>query len=262
MEQNFTTVNGYRVRYIEAGDPGKKHILCLHGLGASAERWSRALPILGKEYHVVAPDLVGFGYSDKPEVHYTMDFFVNFVSKFTDRLKMSNPTLIGASLGGHIAVETGLLHSRMLDKLILVSPAGILKEPTPALNHYIAAAMYPTYENAKKAFEEMAGSTSVDETYTRDFVNRMQLPNSKYAFMSAVLGSKSAPTLEGRLQKIRAPTLLVWGDRDSLMPVDLAARFQQGIAGSKLVVMKGCGHTPYFEKPDKFCDLVLEFLRN
>ncbi len=262
MEQNFTTLNGYRVRYIEAGDPSRKHILCLHGLGASAERWSKALPILGKEYHVVAPDIVGFGYSDKPEVHYTMDFFVKFVDKFAERLKMSSVTLVGASLGGHIAVETALQHARMLEKLVLVSPAGIMKEPTTALNHYIAAAMFPTFDNAKKAFEEMAGSTTVDEVYTRDFVNRMQLPNAKYAFMSAVLGSKAAPSLEGRLQRIKAPTLVVWGDKDALMPVEFAEKFRQEISGSKLVIMKGCGHTPYFDKPDKFCDLVRGFLVN
>jgi len=262
MEQNFITVDDYHVRYIEDGFHNKKHILCLHGLGASAGRWAKALPILAKKYHIVAPDIVGFGYSDKPDVYYTIDFFVNFVNEFARTLKMESLTLIGASLGGHIAIETALTHDNMIDKLVLISPAGIMKEPTTALNHYIAAAMYPTFENAKKAFQEMTGSETVDEIYTKDFVNRMQLPNAKYAFMSAVMGSKAAPALEDRLPKIETPTLIVWGKKDGLIPHKFAEQFHAGIKESKFVTMEDCGHTPYFEKPDKFCKIVLEFLRN
>jgi pimeloyl-ACP methyl ester carboxylesterase len=262
MEQNFITVDGYRVRYIEDGVSNGKHILCLHGLGASAGRWAKILPILAKKYHAVAPDIVGFGYSDKPDVYYTMDFFVNFVNKFAKKLKMESPILVGASLGGQIAIETALAYDNMIEKLILVSPAGLMKESSPALNHYIAAAMYPTFENAKKAFQEMAGSKDVDEMYTRDFINRMQLPNAKYAFMSAIMGSKSAPVFADRLSEIKVPTLIVWGKKDGLIPYRFAKQFHSRIKDSELVTMEDCGHTPYFEKPDKFGQIVLEFVKN
>jgi pimeloyl-ACP methyl ester carboxylesterase len=260
MRQNFTTIGGYRVRYIEAGTSNKS-IVCLHGLGASADRWSKTIPILAKKYHVIAPDMIGFGYSDKPEISYTVDFFVNFIKKFVEKLEMKNLILMGASLGGHVALETVLTYNNA-EKLVLVSPAGIMKESTPVLTHYIAAAMYPTFENAKKAFQEMAGGGKVDETYTRDFVNRMQLPNAKYAFMSSVLGSKAAPILTDRLHRIKVPTLIMWGRKDTLIPVKFARKFHAGIQGSKLVVMEECGHTPYFETPERFCDIVLEFLHS
>lgn len=262
MGENFITVDGCRVRYLEEGFSNKQHILCLHGLGASADRWAKILPLLSKEYHVVAPDIVGFGYSDKPEVYYTIDFFVNFVNKFAKKLKLERPILMGASLGGQIAAETALSDSNSVEKLVVISPAGIMKEATPALNHYIAAAMYPTFENAKKAFQEMTGSNKVDDIYTKDFVNRMQLPNAKYAFMSAVMGSKAAPILTDRLHKIRIPTLIVWGKKDGLIPSKFAKQFHNNIRHSKLVLMEDCGHTPYFEKPDRFYDVVIEFLRN
>lgn len=262
MGENFITVDGCRVRYLEEGLSNKQHILCLHGLGASADRWAKILPLLSKEYHVVAPDIVGFGYSDKPEVYYTIDFFVNFVNKFAKKLKLEESILMGASFGGQIAAETALSDSNSVEKLVLISPAGIMKETTPALNHYIAAAMYPTFENAKRAFQEMVGSNKVDDTYTKDFVNRMQLPNAKYAFMSAVMGSKAAPILTDRLHKIRIPTLIVWGKKDGLIPSKFAKQFHNNIRHSKLVIMEDCGHTPYFEKPDRFHDDVVEFLKN
>jgi len=262
MKQDFVKVNSYRVRFLEDGVSKSKHALFLHGLGASAERWSKVMPIFAKHFHVVAPDIIGFGYSDKPEVSYTMPFFLDFVKGFANALGMKHLSLIGASLGGHIAAELAITSKNMIEKLVLVTPAGIMKEPTPVLNYYIATAMYPTFDNAKKAFEQMAGNrNAVDTVYARDFVNRMQLPNAKYAFMSSITGSKAAPNLSGRLGSIEAPTLIVWGEKDSLIPVRYARKFQSEIKGSKLAIIKSGGHTPYFEKPEVFSYTVLEFLR-
>jgi len=262
MKQDFVSVNGYRVRFLEDGLSKSERVLLLHGLGASAERWSRVVPIFAKHFHVVAPDIIGFGYSDKPEVSYTIPFFVDFVKGFANSLGMEHLNLIGASLGGHIAAELAITSKNMIEKLVLVTPAGIMKEPTPVLNYYIAAALYPTFDNAKKAFERLAGSpNAVDIVYARDFVNRMQLPNAKYAFMSSIMGSKAAPNLSGRLSRIEAPTLIVWGEKDGMIPVRYAGKFQNKIKGSQLAIIKSSGHTPYFEKPEVFSDIVLEFLK-
>jgi len=262
MKQDFVKVNGYRVRFLEDGVSKSTHVLLLHGLGASAERWSRIMPIFAKHFHVVAPDIIGFGYSDKPEVSYTMPFFIDFAKGFAKALDMQHLNLMGASLGGHIAAELAITSKNMIQKLVLVTPAGIMKEPTPVLNYYIAAALYPTFDNAKKAFAQMAGSpNAVDIVYARDFVNRMQLPNAKYTFMSSIMGSKAAPNLSGRLGGIEAPTLIVWGEKDRMIPVQYASKFQKEIRGSQLAIIKSSGHTPYFEKPEVFSDTVLEFLR-
>jgi pimeloyl-ACP methyl ester carboxylesterase len=263
MKQNFAKVNGYNVRFLEDGLSKSKHVLLLHGLGASAERWSRVMPIFAKHFHVVAPDLIGFGYSDKPEVNYTIPFFVDFVKDFANTVGMEHLNLIGASLGGHIAAELAITSRNMIEKLVLVTPAGIMKEPTPVLNYYIAAAIYPTFDSVKKAFAQMAGDPkAVDIIYTRDFVNRMQLPNAKYAFMSSIMGSKSAPSLSDRLGMIGAPTLIVWGEKDRMIPVRYAGKFQKEIKDSQLAIIKSSGHTPYFEKPEVFGDTVLDFLKN
>lgn len=261
MKQDIVKIDGYSIRYLEDGSSRTKHVLLLHGVGASAERWSKIMPLFAKHFHVVAPDIIGFGYSDKPEVSYTIPFFLDFVKDFAHAMDMDNLTLIGASLGGQIAAEFAIASKNMIENLVLVTPAGVMKEPTPVLNYYIAAAMYPTFDNAKKAFRQMAGDPkAVDEVYARDFVNRMQLPNAKYAFMSSIMGSKGAPNLSGRLREIDAPTLIVWGEKDALIPVRYARKFQKEIEGSQLAIIKNSGHTPYFERPDRFSDIVLEFL--
>jgi 2-hydroxy-6-oxonona-2,4-dienedioate hydrolase len=264
--QKFTNVNGYTIRYLDYGLPdGKtnsKVLILLHGLGASAERWSRVIPTLSRYYRVIIPDIIGFGYSDKPAVEYTMDFFIDiFFKVFLDNLGISKASIIGSSFGGHVATEFAIRFNGMVEKLVLVSPAGMMKTSTPTLDRYIMAALYPVYEHVYEAFSEMAydSDEAVNEEIVMDFVNRMRLTNAKYAFMSTVLGIRYAPKLKGRLSSIIAPTLLVWGDNDKMIPLQYAREYEE-IPKSKLIVIRNCGHTPYVEKPITFNKIILRFL--
>jgi 2-hydroxy-6-oxonona-2,4-dienedioate hydrolase len=264
--QKFTNVNGYTIRYLDYGVPdGKTNsevLILLHGLGASAERWSRVIPTLSRYYRVIIPDIIGFGYSDKPAVEYTMDFFIDiFFKVFLDNLGVSKASIIGSSFGGHVATEFAIRFNGMVEKLVLVSPAGMMKTSTPTLDRYIMAALYPVYEHVYEAFSEMAydSDEAVNEEIVMDFVNRMRLTNAKYAFMSTVLGIRYAPKLKGRLYNIIAPTLLVWGDNDRMIPLQYAREYEE-IPKSKLVVIKNCGHTPYVERPITFNKVILRFL--
>jgi 2-hydroxy-6-oxonona-2,4-dienedioate hydrolase len=258
--QKFTDVNGYTIRYLDYGSPNSNPLILLHGIGASAERWSHVIPTLSKYFHIVIPDIIGFGYSDKPAVEYTMDFFVDFFSSFLDNLGISKASIIGSSFGGHVATEFAIRFNYMVEKLVLVSPAGMMKTSTPTLDRYIMAALYPVYEHVYDAFREMAyESNAVNEEIVMDFVNRMRLTNAKYAFMSTVLGIRYAPKLNGRLSRITAPTLLVWGEHDRMIPLEYAKEYNE-IPNRELVVIRNCGHTPYVEKPPMFNKIVLKFL--
>ena len=258
--QKFTNVDGYTIRYLDYGPPDGKTLILLHGIGASAERWSRVIPALSKYFHVIIPDIVGFGYSDKPAVEYTMDFFIDFCKALLDNLRISESNIIGSSFGGHVATEFAIRFNRMVEKLVLVSPAGMMKTSTPTLDRYIMAALYPVYEHVYEAFREMAyESDAVNEEIVMDFVNRMRLTNAKYAFMSTVLGIRYAPKLNGRLSNIIAPTLLVWGEQDRMIPLQYAREYDE-IPKRELVVIRNCGHTPYVEKPMMFNKIVLKFL--
>ena len=128
-------------------------------------------------------------------VDYTTDYFAEFVSKFVSKLGIKDLNIIGSSLGGEIAAESIINHDVNVTKLVLVSPSGIMKHSTPALNAYISAAMYPNNESALNAFQAMSGRKKIDGKIVSRFVERMQLPNAKMAFMSTLLGLSNSKVI-------------------------------------------------------------------
>lgn len=257
----FGKVGNYNIRHLESGNSDRAIVL-LHGLGASAERWLQVMPYLAECYRVIAPDIVGFGRSDKPTVDYTVEFFSKFLDEFINHVSVENPiNIMGSSLGGRIAIEYAIQNAHDIEKMILVAPAGINEEPTEALHSYIQAALHPTIEDAKKAFLMLAGNNRViEQDVISDFVNRMLLPNSRLSFMSSLLGLKKSSLTKERLGKISNQTLIIWGKDDKVIPVENATRFSTSIKNSKHLEMEKCGHTPFVDEPELFSKIVLRFL--
>ncbi len=107
----------------------------------------------------------------------------------------------------------------------------------------------------------MANDPSVvSEETVRDFMNRMRLPNAKYAFMSTLLAMRDSQSLSKSLSKIDVPTLLIWGENDRMIPLAYSKEYTE-ISRSKLTIIDNCGHTPFVEKPVEFNDIVLKFLK-
>ena len=257
-------VHGNKIRYLDYDnvDTKKKDTLVLlHGIGASAERWAKVIPFLYDHFRVIAPDIVGFGYSDKPTVEYNIPFFVKFLEDFLNSLGIKKTSIAGSSFGGLVAAEFAIKNSQMVNKLVLVSPAGTMKSSTRKLEEYILASLYPTHDNAWRAFINMAfDPRTVTEQTVEDFIDRMKLPNAKYAFMSTMLGIRNTPNLSSRLDKILSPTIIVWGEQDEMIPVKYADDYKK-IPKSNLLVIPKCGHTPFTEKPEIFSKLSIDFLK-
>ena len=259
MTIKTTNIDGNKIRYFEEGN-SKITLLLLHGLGASAERWEDVIPLFAKKFRVIVPDLIGFGYSDKPTVDYTTNYFAEFLSKFVEKVGIDEMSIIGSSLGGQIAAEFIIEQNANVKKLVLVSPSGIMKHSTPALNTYISAALYPNTDSALNAFQVMSGSKKVNEKIVSGFIERMQLPNAKVAFLSTLLGLSNSKVITEKLQLITIPTLIVWGENDPVIPIEYAQSFISGINDCRFYKMIGCGHTPYVEEPGKFYQIVSDFL--
>jgi len=260
VEEKFLQIDEHKIRYLESGT-SKNTLVLIHGLGASAERWSHVIPLFANYYRVVVPDLIGFGYSDKPIADYTPNYFLEFLEKFFTACNIEHPSIIGSSLGGQISAEYASLHSQKIKKLVLVSPAGVMKQSTPALDAYIMAALYPNKISAKNAFELMEGSGKpVDDKTVNEFITRMQLSNAKLAFMSTILGLKNSKSVLSKLESISVPTLVVWGENDPVIPINYADDFVSAIVDCKFFKMDGCGHTPYVQDPSTFVSNVLKFL--
>ena len=260
MKEKFVQVGTNKIRYLEGGG-SDGNVLLIHGLGASAERWAHVIPHLSKKYHVIALDLIGYGFSDKPSVDYTPAFFSQFIFDFLNTLGITKTSMIGSSLGGQIVTECAITQSKIIEKIVLVSPSGIMKQSTPTFDAYTLAALYPTQDGTKTAFQMMAGEhKEIDSDTVDGFIQRMTLPNAKMAFMSTILGIRNAGSLSERLGKISVPTLIVWGKQDTLIPITYSKDFVSSIKNCQFVEMESSGHTPYVEEPKKFSEIVFKFL--
>ncbi|HJU14571.1 MAG TPA: alpha/beta hydrolase [Candidatus Nitrosotalea sp.] len=259
MQTKFAEIGGHRIRYLEDGR-SERTLVLIHGLGGSSERWLEVIPRLSSKYRVIAPDIIGFGYSDKPSEDYTIEFFSGFLSSFIETLGLKSVTLVGTSLGGQIAAHYSA-DNPDVERLVLVAPSGAMKSSTAAVDAYIMAALYPNPVSAREAFGLMSRSGAVDDFTVSDFVKRMSLPNAKLAFISAVLGIKNS-SIEQSLPRIRAPTLLVWGKQDRVIPIGFAAKYASSIKNCTFLPLDDCGHLPHVEMPETFSDAVLEFLQS
>ncbi|MDE1727392.1 MAG: alpha/beta hydrolase [Thaumarchaeota archaeon] len=260
MQERYQTVNGSRIRYVEEGD-SENTIILLHGLGGMAERWLPVVPLLSKKYRVIAVDLIGYGQSDKPRIDYTPEIFRDFVLGFLETLSLQKVFMIGTSLGGEIVAECAATQNPSIKKIVMIAPAGIMKKSTPVLDAYTMAALYPTHETVRTAYQMMMGKNKeVSSQSVENFISNMTRPNAKMAFLSTLLGMKNSPIITEKLQKIKIPTLLIWGSEDKMIPVEYSKEFASSISNCVLTVMNGCGHTPYEERPEEFSKLVLDFL--
>lgn len=261
VSEKFIRIQENKIRYFEYGDSSNT-VLFVHGLGASAERWDPIIPYFSENYHVITLDLPGFGLSDKPSIDYTVDFFVRSLSEFISKLGIENNTVIGSSLGGQITTELTVAEPRLVNKMILVSPSGVVNHATPALDAYVAAAISPNQKNAEKAFLMMDGlNKKVDPQTVTEFIQRMSMPNAKMAFLSSIISNKDSMITSEKLAKISAASLVIWGDNDPVIPKENSHLLLSSIKNCKFVEMTKCGHTPFVNKPKKFSKIVLEFLK-
>ena len=260
MDEKFVTINRNKIRYLEEGSSDQNLIL-LHGLGGYAERWSNIIPILAKKFHLYVPDMIGYGQSDKPTADYTPEYFARYVFDFMESLGIKNTSMVGTSLGGQVVIECAATQNPTIKKIVLISPAGIMRKSTPVLDAYTMAALYPTKEAIKNAYQMMVGEgKQVSEISIERFLNNMSRPNAKMVFLSTLLGLKNAPDIFEKLERISIPTLLIWGRDDKLIPFEYSKQFVSAIKNCKFIPMDGCGHSPYVEDPEKLSELVMEFL--
>ncbi len=252
--EKTAVVYGENIRYIEAGQ-GPTAIL-LHGLGSVKEIWSANIGALSAKYHVYAPDQIGFGHSDKPLLEYKITTFVDFLHAFMQSQNLSKATLVGNSLGGWIAIDFAARHPEMVDKLILVDSAGLPwgKAPAVDLNPASLADMRTLIDSIFYD-KKMVTEQFVLQAFTNHVRN-----NDGYTIQRTLAGLAQNQFEDAKLSSIHAPTLVVWGREDELIPVSSGEKLRDGIPQAKLVVFEQCGHIPQLEKPAEFNQALIDFL--
>jgi pimeloyl-ACP methyl ester carboxylesterase len=263
LDFKFLEVGGLRVRYVDSGGSGRP-LLLMHGLGGAIESWTNNIgELANKELRVVALDLPGFGFSDKPKMSYTIKFYADFVAKFAKALNVAPLAVAGSSLGGHVACELAITHPNVVSRLILTSPSGALPKSfkgTPALWRYVKVLKARSVEEVKKALYAV-DNKPVDDAYARAAYEKFAMPGAKEALLSALAGSAKAPRLsDSRLSKVKAPTLVLWGKEDIMIPARFVEPFVK-MKNSRVVLLENCGHRPHVDRPQVFNELVADFVK-
>jgi len=262
--------NNIKMRYLESKQGVRisdRHILFIHGLGSSADRWLDIPDAISMYYHTIAVDLIGFGGSDKPkDVNYTIEQFSEFILEFIEKIGLGGEdrkiTLVGHSLGGYIAVDFAIRNKGLIEKLVLLDSSGFLKGPTPLLEQYLNAAKYPSYDSVRNVFEQMVAQPwKVLPVIINIFITRINSPGAKYPFESAYQNSTTTQIDLSRLKSIEdIPTLIIWGKSDNLIPIEYSEPFKQVFKNYRVEMIEDAGHAPFVEKPAIICEILHSFL--
>ncbi len=252
-------VFGQKLHYVEAGTGPT--VMLLHGLGGSSQNWMFTIAALAEKYHVVVPDQVGFGKSDKPFINYRIRTYVDFLDQFCKQLKIERAVLVGNSMGGWIAAAFTIAYPERVDRLVLVDSTGYA--PAAGFDYKSLYALNPSHREGMKALAEkvffnkaFSSDTAIDQVLAQ----RMSAGDG-YTINSLIESvGRGEDFLDGQFEKIKAPTLIIWGREDGLVPLADGERLKKDIPNSRLSVIGQCGHFPQVEKAAEFNAALLTFL--
>ena len=271
--QRWVTIDGRQVNVTELGSGPP--VVFIHGLSGSWQNWLEQVPVFAREHRVIAFDLPGFGASEMPRDKITISGYGRFVDALLDELGVSSAAVVGNSMGGFIGIELAIRFPERVERLVLVSAAGLSIE---YLRNERAVAVLNALENRLAAYTGWVASRS-DALARRPGARRMifgivahrpdLLPgplvaeqvrgSGKPGFVPALDALTDYP-IRDRLGEIACPTLIVWGAEDKLVPARDADEFAGLIPNSRKVVWPETGHVAMLERPGAFNALVKAFL--
>jgi pimeloyl-ACP methyl ester carboxylesterase len=252
-------------------------LLLIHGIGDSSESWEPLMAALARDHTVVAPDLLGHGGSAKPRADYAVAAYANGMRDLLDVLGIERATVVGHSLGGGVAAQLAYQYPERCDRLVLVASGGVGRDVAPVLRLaaapfaelYLAPARWPVTRPLVGAALSVLSRLGNDFARDREHIGRVLggLPagDAQVAFTrtlrSVVDWRGQVVTMLDRCYLSQAvPTLLVWGDRDGVIPVAHAHRAHAAMPGSRLEIVPGAGHFPHRADPERFVSLLAEFV--
>ncbi|MBD3880422.1 alpha/beta fold hydrolase [Phormidium tenue FACHB-886] len=272
-EDQYVWVGDIKTRYWSLGDRGTAVIL-LHGIGSCVETWTLNMLELAQHHRVYAVDLMGSGRSDKPSGTYALTDLTAFVKAFIDVLAIDRPSLIGNSMGGGIALQFALTYPQDVAALVLVNSLGLGQRISPSLRlanlPFVDKLYKPTRISTALFLKQIIFDQSlVTDEWIDLFHEILTLPGAREALFAQIrtnIGLRGVrpavyrPILD-RLQTITAPTLVVWGKQDPVLPVSQAQAAQR-LPNVRFHLFDACGHWTHLEQAKEFNAQVLQFLSN
>jgi pimeloyl-ACP methyl ester carboxylesterase len=265
-------IDGAPVNYVDIGSGDHPPVVFVHGLGGQWQNWLENIPRAAQERRAIAIDLPGFGLSPMPHEEITIPGYGRTVNALCDRLGLGVVELVGNSMGGFISAEVAIQFPQRVDRLILVSAAGITsadldRRPIQTLGRIATVVTnWSAPLDRKIASRAKARHLALALVARHPSLLKADLAyegffkgTGKPGFNDALLACLEYDFRE-RLPEIGVPTLIVWGEQDSIIPVKDADEFERLISDSRKVVMRQTGHIGMAERPAAFNDLMIDFL--
>lgn len=260
----YATANGIQLHYESQGRG--EPLLLVSGLGYGGWVWRKQTPALASHFQIITFDNRGVGQSDKPDVPYTIPMLAADALGVLDALNVEKAHVLGASLGGMVALQLALDHPARVNRLILCAttfggPNVVLPKPE-ALQFMAQRAGTPEERFARGMALAFSKAFLASRAKEADFIRQEMVKNRQPD--EAYLRQAYAPlgfNVEGRLSQIPHPTLVIAGDQDQAVPVENAKRLAQKLPHASLVLLEGAGHLCFIEQGDTFNQAVLDFLK-
>ncbi|TGM57902.1 alpha/beta fold hydrolase [Leptospira adleri] len=264
LEKKEIQVGAYKWTYLEGGKG--ETILLIHGFGGDKDNWTRFVRTLTDSYHVVIPDLPGFGENDrKPEDEYSILTQVSRLDEFTKSIGIDKFHIIGNSMGGSIS---GVYAATYPDKILtlgLLDSAGV-QSPTPSeLSMHLSKGKNPLVANNEEEFDFLLNFVFVKPpsipSFLKGYFAEKSIRNREFNEKIYKDLRSRISVLEERMKQIHARTLIVWGDTDRVIHISSSDVLLKGIHNSTRVILKECGHSPMLERPTETAGIYAKFLK-
>jgi pimeloyl-ACP methyl ester carboxylesterase len=266
-------VDGIPINYVDVGSGDEEPVVLVHGLGGQWQNWLENIPRLAQERRVLALDLPGFGLTPEPsDGEISIPGYGRWVDAFCDQLGLGEVDMVGNSMGGFVVAEVAIQFPQRVSRLVLVSAAGITSADAfhaPILTFGRVASALATNTAAR---HRQTASRPLGRHVALALVARHpRLLKADLAYEGFFKGTGKSGfddalraclnyDFRDRLGDVKVPTLIVWGEKDSIIPVRDADEFERLIDDSRKVVMKDTGHIPMAERPEAFNDVLVDFL--
>ncbi len=276
MKLEHLSIHGHRLALRTAGEGPV--VLLVHGMAGSSATWKHTLPALAQRFTVVAPDLLGHGESGKPRRgEYSLGAHANVLRDLLHVLGHERATVVGQSLGGGVAMQFAYQFPERCERLVLVGSGGLGREvhlllrslTFPGAEYVFPLVCGPRLRDAGNlvaSFLHRAGfraAPAVEEMW-RSYTSLAEADTRRAFFrtLHAVidLGGQAVSATDRLYLASQVPTLIVWGAQDPLIPVSHAVAAHEAMPGSRLVIFDDVGHFPHCEAPDRFVEVLIDFI--
>lgn len=259
VEQCEVSTKFGQTSYLAAGDGNP--VVLIHGAGAGAVTWYPCISALSGRYRVIAPDVVGYGESDKPDAQYDRPFFAAWLLDFFNSLDIEKAHVVGLSQGGAIALQFALDNADLVEKLVLVDSGALGAKPSfgPMFSMILMNVFPSNLANRFNSRYLLSDPTKRDPNHGSYSIEVLKKPGGKNAFTQGKGAAVSAMSKDD-LARIKNQTLIIWGENDRLFNIEQVADSSTAIPNAIFRRIGQAGHLPLMDQPENFNETLVSFL--